>query len=92
MKAEALIGGTATCQRIALANQSGIRRYVRSVVRNAEATDDEASLPAALTRVPDVAARDAQAFLTRLKREKTCYVLHLSKRTEATTPVSTGCY
>ncbi|MGK6309728.1 amidohydrolase family protein [Variovorax sp. DT-64] len=84
VEAKALIGGTTTGQGITLANQSGIRRYFRGVVRNVEATDDEASLPAASTRVPDVAAKDAQAFLTRLKKEKTCYLLHLSEGTDAT--------
>jgi 5-methylthioadenosine/S-adenosylhomocysteine deaminase len=84
VEAKALIGGTTTGQGITLANQSGIRRYFRGVVRNVEATDDEASLPAASTRVPDVAAKDAQTFLTRLKKEKTCYLLHLSEGTDAT--------
>jgi 5-methylthioadenosine/S-adenosylhomocysteine deaminase len=84
VEAKALIGGTTTGQGITLANQSGIRRYFRGVVRNVEATDDEASLPAASTRVPDVAAKDAQTFLTRLKKEKSCYLLHLSEGTDAT--------
>ncbi|MDM0039389.1 amidohydrolase family protein [Variovorax sp. J22G21] len=84
VEAKALIGGTTTGQGITLANQSGIRRYFRGVVRNVEATDDEAALPAASTRVPDVAAKDAQTFLTRLKKEKTCYLLHLSEGTDAT--------
>ena len=84
VEAKALVGGTTTGQGITLANQSGIRRYFRGVVRNVEATDDEASLPAASTRVPDVAAKDAQTFLTRLKKEKSCYLLHLSEGTDAT--------
>lgn len=84
VEAKALIGGTTTGQGITLANQSGIRRYFRGVVRNVEATDDEALLPAASTRVPDVAAKDVQAFLARLKKEKTCYLLHLSEGTDAT--------
>ncbi|NDZ17090.1 amidohydrolase [Variovorax sp. WS11] len=84
VEAKALIGGTTTGQGITLANQSGIRRYFRGVVRNVEATDDEASLPAASTRVPDVTAKDAQTFLARLKKEKTCYLLHLSEGTDAT--------
>lgn len=84
VEAKALIGGTTTGQGITLANQSGIRRYFRGVVRNVEATDEESALPAASTRVPDVAAKDARAFLTRLQKEKTCYLLHLSEGTDAT--------
>ncbi|MDM0001686.1 amidohydrolase family protein [Variovorax sp. J22P240] len=84
VEAKVLIGGTTTGQGITLANQSGIRRYFRGVVRNVEATDDEAALPAASTRVPDVAAKDAKTFLTRLKKEKTCYLLHLSEGTDPT--------
>ena len=34
--------------------------------------------------MPDVAANDAQAFLTRLKKEKTCYLLHLSEGLDPT--------
>ena len=83
VETKALIGGTTTSQGITLANQSGIRRYFRGVVRNVEDTDDEA-LPEASTRVPDVAARDAKAFFTRLKREQTCYLLHLSEGLDAT--------
>jgi 5-methylthioadenosine/S-adenosylhomocysteine deaminase len=83
VEAKALIGGTTTSQGITLANQAGIRRYFKGVVRNVEATDDDA-LPAVSTRVPDVAARDAQAFLARLKKEKTCYLLHLSEGLDPT--------
>ena len=83
VEVKALIGGTTTGQGITLANQSGIRRYFRGVMRNVEATDDD-TLPAASTRVPDVAASDAQAFLTRLKKEKTCYLLHLAEGLDAT--------
>jgi 5-methylthioadenosine/S-adenosylhomocysteine deaminase len=83
VETKALIGGTTTGQGITLANQSGIRRYFRGVVRNVEATDDD-TLPAASTRVPDVAASDAKTFFTQLKKEKTCYLLHLSEGLDAT--------
>lgn len=83
VEAKALIGGTTTSQGITLANEAGIRRYFRGVVRNVEATDDDA-LPEVTTRVPDIAASDAKAFLVRLKREKTCYLLHLSEGLDAT--------
>ncbi len=78
VETKALLGGTTTSQGITLANEAGIRRYFKGVVRNVEATGDEA-LPHVSTRVPDVAARDVDAFLARLKREKTCYLLHLSE-------------
>jgi len=83
VEAKALIGGTTTSQGITLANQSGIRRYFRGVVRNVEDTDEDA-LPEVSTRIPDVTASDAQAFFTRLKRERTCYLLHLSEGLDAT--------
>ncbi len=82
VEVKALMGGTTTSQGITLANEAGIRRYFRGVVRNVEATDDD-DLPEVTTRVPDVAARDVQSFLTRLKREKTCYLLHLSEGLDA---------
>jgi 5-methylthioadenosine/S-adenosylhomocysteine deaminase len=78
VETKALLGGTTTSQGITLANEAGIRRYFKGVVRNVEATNDDA-LPHVSTRVPDVAARDVDAFLARLKREKTCYLLHLSE-------------
>jgi 5-methylthioadenosine/S-adenosylhomocysteine deaminase len=78
VETKSLLGGTTTGQGITLANQSGIRRYFRGVVRNVEATGDD-ELPEVSTRVPDVASRDVEAFLARLKREKTCYLLHLSE-------------
>ncbi len=78
VEAKALVGGTTASQGIALANHAGIRRYFRGVVRNVEATGDEA-LPSVSTRVPDIVAQDAQAFLARLKKERTCYLLHLSE-------------
>jgi 5-methylthioadenosine/S-adenosylhomocysteine deaminase len=78
VETKALLGGTTTSQGITLANEAGIRRYFKGVVRNVEATGDDA-LPHVSTRVPDVAARDVDAFLARLKREKTCYLLHLSE-------------
>jgi cytosine/adenosine deaminase-related metal-dependent hydrolase len=83
VEAKCLIGGTTTSQGITLANEAGIRRYFQGVVRNVEATNEDA-LPQVSTRVPDVAARDAAAFFTRLKRETTCYLLHLSEGLDAT--------
>ena len=83
VEAKSLLGGTTTGQGITLASAAGIRRYFKGVVRNVEATDDEA-LPEVSTRVPDVAARDAQAFFTRLKKERTCYLLHLSEGRDKT--------
>lgn len=62
VETKALLGGTTTSQGITLANKAGIRRYFKGVVRNVDATGDDA-LPNVSTRVPDVAARDVDAFL-----------------------------
>ena len=83
VEVKCLLGGVTTSQGITLANQAGIRRHFVGVVRNVESTDDDA-LPEASTRIPDVAARDVQAFFTQLKKEKTCYLLHLSEGKDAT--------
>lgn len=72
-----LVGGVTTSQGIALFSNAGARRFYRGIVRNVESTD-EAVLPEAQTRVADVDARSASAFLERLKKE-TCFLLHLSE-------------
>jgi 5-methylthioadenosine/S-adenosylhomocysteine deaminase len=82
VEVKCLLGGVTTSQGITLANRAGIRRQFIGIVRNVESTDDD-TLPEASTRIPDVAAKDAQAFFTRLKKEKTCYLLHLSEGKDA---------
>src|SRR4029453_2304347 len=62
VEAKCLLGGGPTSQGIALASNMGIRRFYKGLVRNVEDTGDDA-LPAAGTRVADVEAGDAQAFL-----------------------------
>ncbi len=81
VEAKCLLGGVTTSQGIALFSNAGVRRYYRGIVRNVEATDD-ADLPEAATRIADVDARDAEAFLARLKRVN-CFLLHLSEGTNA---------
>jgi cytosine/adenosine deaminase-related metal-dependent hydrolase len=79
VEAKCLLGGVTTSQGIALFSNAGVRRFYRGIVRNVEATDD-ADLPEAATRIADVEAQDANAFLGRLKRES-CFLLHLSEGT-----------
>ena len=80
VEAKALVGGVTTTQGIALFSASGIRRYYRGIVRNAEETNDPL-LPAAGSRIADVSASDPQAFLTEIEK-KTCFLLHLSEGTD----------
>jgi cytosine/adenosine deaminase-related metal-dependent hydrolase len=81
VEAKCLLGGVTTSQGIALASNMGIRRYYRGLVRNAEHTG-EPRLPPAATRVADVAAADAPAFLERL-RESSSLLLHLAEGVDA---------
>ena len=77
VEAKCLLGGVTTSQGIALASNMGIRRYYKGLVRNVEDTDDEA-LPAAATRVADVEAGTAKAFLKTLNRSSSL-LLHLAE-------------
>jgi cytosine/adenosine deaminase-related metal-dependent hydrolase len=77
VEVKCLAAGVTTTQGIALASNNGIKRYYRGVVRNAEQTDDP-DLPEASTRIADVDAADAAAFLTRLQSDKVL-LLHLSE-------------
>lgn len=77
VEAKCLVGGVTTSQGITLSSNNRLRRYFRGVVRNVEQTGDRA-LPQAQTRVPDVAAKDAQRFLRQLGRGST-WLLHLSE-------------
>jgi 5-methylthioadenosine/S-adenosylhomocysteine deaminase len=78
VECKCLMGGITTSQGIRLASNAGIQRFYRGVVRNVEQTDD-ADLPEAQARIPDVAAKDARAFLGRLQKEDSCFLLHLSE-------------
>ncbi len=77
VEAKCLLGGVTTSQGIALASNMGIRRYYKGLVRNVEDTDDDA-LPAAATRVADVEAGSARAFLKTLNRSSSL-LLHLAE-------------
>jgi 5-methylthioadenosine/S-adenosylhomocysteine deaminase len=81
VEAKCLLGGVTTSQGIALASNMGIRRYYKGLVRNVESTGEDA-LPAAGTRVDDVDAVDARAFLDKLNRS-TSLLLHLAEGVDA---------
>jgi 5-methylthioadenosine/S-adenosylhomocysteine deaminase len=78
VECKCLLGGVTTTQGIMLASNAGIRRYYRGLIRNVEQTDDPA-LSEAQSRIADVDAEDARRFLTRLQKEDSCYLLHLSE-------------
>jgi len=61
-----------------LASNAGIRRLYQGLIRNVEETDDP-TLPEAQDRIADVDAKSAKRFLARLKKEDSCFLLHLSE-------------
>lgn len=77
VECKCLIGGVTTSQGIELYSNKGARRYYRGIVRNVEQTGDPNLIEAA-TRIPDVEAADAEAFLARLGQKK-CFLLHLAE-------------
>lgn len=78
VECKCLLGGVTTTQGIMLSSNAGVQRYYRGIVRNVEQTGDPA-LSDAKARIPDVDAKSAAAFLTRLKKEDSCFLLHLSE-------------
>lgn len=72
-----LLGGVTTSQGIALTSNAGITRHYRGLVRNVEAGGNP-MLPAALTHILDVEAKDAAKFVARL-HSSSCLLLHLSE-------------
>ena len=78
VECKCLLGGVTTSQGIMLNSNAGIRRYYRGILRNVEQTDDP-DLPEAQGRIADVDARDARSFLARLRKEDSCFLLHLSE-------------
>jgi 5-methylthioadenosine/S-adenosylhomocysteine deaminase len=78
VECKCLMGGVTTGQGIRLASNAGIQRFYRGIVRNVEQTD-EPDLSEAQARIPDIAAKDARAFLGRLLKEDSCFLLHLSE-------------
>ncbi len=78
VECKCLLGGVTTSQGVKLASNAGVQRFYRGLVRNVEQTDDP-ELPEAQGRIADVDARDARAFLGRLRREDSCMLLHVSE-------------
>jgi hypothetical protein len=78
IECKCLLGGVTTSQGVKLASNAGIQRFYRGIVRNVEQTD-EPDLPEAQGRIPDLDAKDASRFLARLKKEDSCFLLHLSE-------------
>lgn len=78
VECKCLLGGATTSQGIKLNSNAGITRYYRGLIRNVEQTDDTA-LSEAQASIADVDARDAKKFLTRIEKEDSCYLLHLSE-------------
>jgi 5-methylthioadenosine/S-adenosylhomocysteine deaminase len=78
VECKCLLSGVTTTQGVKLNSNGGIQRFYRGIVRNVEQTGDP-ELPEAQGRIPDVEAKDARAFLSRLEKENSCYLLHLSE-------------
>jgi 5-methylthioadenosine/S-adenosylhomocysteine deaminase len=77
VEAKCLVGGVTTSQGMCLMAAPGISHSYRGIVRNVEQTDD-AALPEALTRIPDV--ENAEEFLARLERARgRAFLLHLAE-------------
>jgi cytosine/adenosine deaminase-related metal-dependent hydrolase len=90
VECKCLLGGVTTSQGVKLASNAGIQRFYRGIVRNVEQTDD-LDLPEAQGRIPDLEAKDASSFLARLKKERSCFLLHLSEGvTDPAQPLSTA--
>ncbi len=70
VEAKCLVAGVTTSQGIALYSDAGIRRFYQGVVRNVEEPDDPA-LPAAQSRIPDVAAGDVDQVRGRARSATT---------------------
>jgi 5-methylthioadenosine/S-adenosylhomocysteine deaminase len=78
VECKCLLGGVTTSQGIMLNSNAGIQRYYRGLLRNVERTDDP-DLLEAQGRIADVVAKDASSFWGRLKKEDSCFLLHLSE-------------
>jgi cytosine/adenosine deaminase-related metal-dependent hydrolase len=80
VECKCLVGGVTTTQGIRLNGAASIGGYFRGLVRNVEAPLD-AALNAAMTRIPDVTAREVGEFRGALTRHACC-LLHLSEGTD----------
>lgn len=81
VEAKCLLSGVTTSQGIALFSNQGAQRFYQGVVRNVETSKIE-GMPPAATRIADVEANDATAFLHRLQTS-TSLLLHLAEGTDA---------
>jgi 5-methylthioadenosine/S-adenosylhomocysteine deaminase len=80
VECKCLLAGVTTSQGIRLSSNAGIVKYYRGIVRNVEDTDD-AELPEAQSRIPDIEAKDAKRFRAALLKDagRRCRLLHLSE-------------
>lgn len=78
VECKCLLGGVTTTQGIMLSSNAGVQRFYRGIVRNVEQTN-EVALSEAQARIADVDAKDARSFMTRLNKEDSCFLLHLSE-------------
>ena len=78
VECKCLLGGVTTSQGVKLASNAGIQRFYQGIVRNVEQTDDP-ELPEAQGRIPDLVAKEVHAFMARLEKERSCFLLHLSE-------------
>ncbi|HJV63038.1 MAG TPA: amidohydrolase family protein, partial [Albitalea sp.] len=78
VECKCMLGGVTTSQGIMLNSNAGVQRFYRGILRNVELTDDP-DLSEAQGRIADVDAKDAKSFLARLKKEDSCFLLHLSE-------------
>ncbi len=88
VECKCLLGGVTTTQGVMLASNAGVQRFYRGLIRNVEQTDDP-TLPEAQGRIADVDAKEASKFQARLKKEDSCFLLHLSEGvTDPSQPMS----
>jgi 5-methylthioadenosine/S-adenosylhomocysteine deaminase len=78
VEAKCLLAGVTTSQGITLVNAAKAEKKYRGIVRNAEEPDNE-TLPKASHRIGDIDHLKAPDFLSTLKKQKGCFLLHLSE-------------
>jgi cytosine/adenosine deaminase-related metal-dependent hydrolase len=77
VETKCLMGGVTTSQGIGLVSDTASKAYYRGTVRVVESPRDH-SLPAAKTRIPDIAASERDKFLAELQKNP-CVLLHLAE-------------
>ncbi|MGN6380799.1 MAG: amidohydrolase family protein [Gaiellales bacterium] len=77
VEAKCLLAGVTTSQGIALSSDAGIAKFYKGVIRNTDEPDSD-RLPRAPSRIPDVAAGDAEHFAAELARDNRL-LLHLAE-------------